>query len=354
MYRPFDAPLDVPPLVPPGLTAHFPPLPLGNSRWDASDGLDNIPTILESLPATGPGTNYKPEQTSSSDTIWSAKLGPMYPPEVESPAQVPRPFTGSSAYLPDTLEHEIPPRRELPFGNHNELSSAKGRSPEPRTKSSALELPPLPRPTTIKAVPSLPKPMIVKDLPNVPIRLAGGSKKQGAAIRPGTASPAKRAFDKMEGANPRPGTAIGYVHQGAPSTQSNAKSITWQSKPAQGLNTESEPTVARRPLAERSLNSKAPGLGQTIQKAGEPISPPDSSPLHPSHRRSDPTIGPYVAIADPSHGAVAFGGHLYTAYSEADRQAALETFFVNNWENEDFITLTEDVEKCWKRIALGL
>lgn len=44
----------------------------------------------------------------------------------------------------------------------------------------------------------------------------------------------------------------------------------------------------------------------------------------------------------------------YATQSLQDRQAALDEFMVENLENPAFTKLCEDVENCWRRMALGL
>ncbi|KAF2858659.1 hypothetical protein K470DRAFT_272240 [Piedraia hortae CBS 480.64] len=44
----------------------------------------------------------------------------------------------------------------------------------------------------------------------------------------------------------------------------------------------------------------------------------------------------------------------YAGQATNDRQAALETFMLDQLEKPEFATLCEDVEQCWRRIALGI
>lgn len=44
----------------------------------------------------------------------------------------------------------------------------------------------------------------------------------------------------------------------------------------------------------------------------------------------------------------------YSAKSPEDRLSIMDQFFSDNLENPSFTTLCEDVERCWRRIQLGL
>jgi hypothetical protein len=44
----------------------------------------------------------------------------------------------------------------------------------------------------------------------------------------------------------------------------------------------------------------------------------------------------------------------YAAQSVEDRLAILDEFMVSRLNDPAFVTLCEDVENCWRRIALGL
>lgn len=70
--------------------------------------------------------------------------------------------------------------------------------------------------------------------------------------------------------------------------------------------------------------------------------------------------GPVSALHDMSAMSADHESHArnerlkqYAAQNDHDRVAALDAFVVDNLENEDFIKLCEDVEGCWRRVALG-
>jgi hypothetical protein len=44
----------------------------------------------------------------------------------------------------------------------------------------------------------------------------------------------------------------------------------------------------------------------------------------------------------------------YAMQSEEDRRAALNEFIFQMLENDNFLTLLEDLETCWARVGLGM
>jgi hypothetical protein len=44
----------------------------------------------------------------------------------------------------------------------------------------------------------------------------------------------------------------------------------------------------------------------------------------------------------------------YASQSREDRQAVLDEFMVSKLEDPNFAVLCEDLDSCWRRIALGL
>lgn len=44
----------------------------------------------------------------------------------------------------------------------------------------------------------------------------------------------------------------------------------------------------------------------------------------------------------------------YAAQSQAERQTTLDEFMVSKLEDPNFAVLCEDLDSCWRRIALGL
>lgn len=76
------------------------------------------------------------------------------------------------------------------------------------------------------------------------------------------------------------------------------------------------------------------------------------SPVRREKDNRDAVANAYAAIC--SNGREDGGLAKYADQSLADRQAALDEFMVQNLENPAFTKLCQDVENCWRRIALGL
>ena len=106
----------------------------------------------------------------------------------------------------------------------------------------------------------------------------------------------------------------------------------------------------RRPLAERDGNAKVPRMSSMVDAPHEivPLSPPSMKTASmPSPLRSV-TVSPTRQPEEASELAA------YASQSPADRDAALEDFMMRHLEDPSFATTCEDMERCWRRIALGL
>ena len=195
-----------------------------------------------------------------------------------------QPSAPASLRLPETLEHEMPPRRELPFkrpGSHQSASSrpctsansashstAGADSSEPTVASSALS-----------------------------------SARNASTHRSATASPLKGNIAPSHLEPVKQGLAI----EMRPQTQGSlVPSVSSPLKPT-AVSTKATDTVAR---ASSVVQGQVDGV--------------DS------------------ALAD------------YAAQSREDRQAVLDEFMVSKLEDPNFAVLCEDLDSCWRRIALGL
>ena len=294
------------------------------------------------LPTQPPATNEH-YSSATTDVINRALLSSD--PATGLPQFV-RPSTAASMALPDTLEHEIPPRRELPF----QRSSSDKHSSRPGT--SALSLPPLPKPRLGKEG----------------SRSSSGSpEKIDTAARPSTASPLKRTLAATEiEEHARLKTAGRATIAGSLQAVSSSRraSPTGTATSARKPSRMDDLLNSRKPLSERSANTsnKIPRMNSLADAPHETVSPPVSpskttsttSPVRQPAALRDPTINAYTAcISSPSRNPDV-GLEAYASQSRADREAALDEFMVANLENAAFTQLCEDVENCWRRIALGL
>lgn len=124
----------------------------------------------------------------------------------------------------------------------------------------------------------------------------------------------------------------------------------------------------KRTLSMRKDHTAIPRVGSITDAPHEIESPPGSAVLRvqdtvPGHKLSASTSAnagdqslnrAYTAVsalADPNNEASL---EEYEALSLEDRKAVLDKFMMDMLENPAFTTLCEDVENCWRRIALGL
>jgi hypothetical protein len=68
----------------------------------------------------------------------------------------------------------------------------------------------------------------------------------------------------------------------------------------------------------------------------------------------DPIGDAYAALSTAHRDQDSSSLEEYAAQDGKTRQTALEQFMMDNLQNPSFTTLCEDVESCWRRIALGL
>ena len=281
---------------------------------------------LQDLSASHPNVH---SSSSTSDPINLALLS-------SNPAE-PRPTTARSlasrtTAMPETLEYEIPPRRELPFGRPESRSSGSGQ-PRFRPSTSALTLPPLPKPTP------------ARDGSISPIRPKTASPTKNAVTsRPTTVSPLKRSLAAQEDQPSPTRAAPPSARVGSPDP------------PPRKTSRMDELLYGRKPLAERSTNVRVPRLNSLADAPHETVSPPATAQRSPMRANAgdDHTVGAYTALRSPTRHPQEVSLQEYAGQSREDRQAALDEFMIENLENPGFTKLCEDVENCWRRIVLGL
>ena len=303
-----------------------------------------------------------------------------------------RPSTGRQLTRPDTgrshisttrpasssLENLAQPAVLPPFGLLGALDHANLTPKPPSSNSSTVERPGTAvsgpqsskqRPSSSSlALPPLPKPSV-----------AGQSSSQSsdvwdrgvASSRPSTSSPLKRSF----------ADSVGGVSQ-APS-RFPERSIDRNGEPLSSMSRHNdERTVPRGILNEVSANAKVPRLRSLADAPYELESPPTSStrPHNKSLPDDRPADSQFISAPHakslpddrPAHSQAISVPHAsrhvdrnpdvvcdenlnqYAAGAQADREAALDDFMVRNLESPAFARLCEDVERCWRRIALGL
>lgn len=255
-----------------------------------------------------------------------------------------QPSAPASLRLPDTLESEMPPRRELPFkrpGSHQSVSSRPSTSAqsashsttgadtsEPTLTSSVLSPArniSIPRPATASP---LKRPMAPSHLEPIKKALAVEMRPQtqGSSL-PSAASPLKPASCSTHDGSFRRPSDLGELLRIA------------------------------KPLAERSANSnKVVRMDSTADAQYELETPPGtSSSLSKTNAHTiDPIARASSIIQGPADCADSVALADYAAQSREDRQAVLDEFMVSKLEDPNFAVLCEDLDSCWRRIALGL
>jgi hypothetical protein len=285
-----------------------------------------------------------------------------------------QPSAPASLRLPDTLEHEMPPRRELPFKRPGSHQSGSSR---PSTSAKSVSH------STVGGGSSEPT-----------MASATSPARNVGATRPTTASPLKRALAPSHLEPVKKALAF----EARPQSHAGLLSRV-SSPPRSAYMTASEGSFRRpsdlgellrinNPLTERSPNSnKVTRMNSNLDAPYELETPPGtaSSPVKTSSytATSSPsrTDGRAVASPNKSHshtrpvsparptgfltresfvvGAPTNSGESaaladYASQSREDRQTVMDEFMVSKLEDPNFAVLCEDLDSCWRRIALGL
>lgn len=286
-----------------------------------------------------------------------------------------QPSAPASLRMPETLEHEMPPRRELPFkrpGSHQSTSSRPSTSARSGTQFTAAQS---------------------SDLTSAPSTLSPVAK--NINVRPATASPLKRAIAPVY---PEPTKKAFAVERRPQSHAMHLPDVTHTS--ASVHNTASEGSFRRpsdlgdllratKQSAERSASinkvhrsdstadaeyelETPPGTSSSPTKphaqmtysspsrtaaagmvtpVNKPVSP--QRPVSPIRSTNAETSANSV-LGGPSHAADAASLADYASQSQEDRQTVLDEFMVSKLADSNFAVLCEDLDSCWRRIALGL
>jgi hypothetical protein len=223
---------------------------------------------------------------------------------------------------PDTSELVIPPRRELPFGRSTSILASREESP-PRSAGStgAMGPPPVPSPprsarrspSSIRAIGEAP------DMPPLPqpTFIGGTERPTTDGSSPGRLS--SRGSDRSVLAQP--------TIMGEPASSSPLPSC----------------TASMRGLGD---------LGGTAQHSRQSQSqdylptPPASEATYQDRIISE--LCKTVAV-NVNEGLAA-----YAVQSDEGRKTALNDFMMQHIDDENFLTLVQDVSTCWSRIGLGL
>ena len=227
-----------------------------------------------------------------------------------------------------------------------------------RPTSSSLNLPPLPRPKSVR-----------KDTSPTKASTSWNQKSLNILLPPCDAVPSKRSFEVFsEPVDTHSGPWLNksptYDVDASPSKTSDTSSATLSpSKPSPM----DEFLARKRPLLQRSANAGIQRVDSTKDAPHETVSPPSTavSPTKVSKTNgSEPVVSHESSTIGNTRTANIIANttieqeqvdlNNYAAQSDEDRAAALDDFIIANLENPAFTALCEDVEKCWRRIALGL
>lgn len=233
---------------------------------------------------------------------------------------------------------EIIPRRELPFQRPDDVP-VRARSSRPT--SSANGLPPLREPKAVHE-PRNSLADLNKQVPTSSRFSHARITSPKSVLRLEPPSDPNYIFEARD----LHGNPVGQGKENTPMTN------TWSSLAQQwsgayaGANDNALPTMSpssprsgsSKPLAPRSANvpsrisSGADAEHEIVDKHGGFMSNPDTRP-RPEDR---------ATLAD------------YAAQTPDERLGQLNDFFCENVMDENFTKLCEDVEQCWRRIALGV
>lgn len=286
-----------------------------------------------------------------------------------------QPSAPASLRLPDTLEHEMPPRRELPFKRPGSRSSA-GSRPSTSAKSAIH--------STTGADNS--EPTVASSTLS--------PAKNTSTHRPATASPLKRPIAPSYLEPTKKALAVEMRPQTQKSLFPSASSTLKPTSASTNDGTFRRPSDLgellrnSKPLAERSPNSNRvtrmdstadaqyeletpPGTSSSLNKAKahavvfsspsridgriatSPSKPDNYTVSGHSTKSTDPFTRASSVVQGPVDGADTALAD-YASQSREDRQAVLDEFMVSKLEDPNFAVLCEDLDSCWRRIALGL
>jgi hypothetical protein len=285
-------------------------------------------TISFSGPLRPPEYFTRPSSATSAILDLSSSIYPSND-QSHTPIENNRPYF---TIRPDTAEAALPPRRELPFQRPSMPRSAgsDGSRPSSRPSTGLMGPPPLPqrvaslRPASSRTanseleLPPLPKPTLSAGAQQQPLWMQQPPRTPNQDQSP---PPSSQAFPNLsEDKENRP-----------PSSSSSNFSPLSHKRPAIG------PLSSPSDMAQRMHHTESHSALST---------PPTSNTFH-QPQLSTGTCGVLQLGA---------GSDLanYALQSPEDRRAGLNEFIFKHLEDDNFITLVEDMEACWGRVGLGM
>lgn len=285
-----------------------------------------------------------------------------------------QPSVPASLRLPDTLEHEMPPRRELPFkrpGSHQSASSRPNTSANSASRSTAgvesSEHTVASSGVSLARNASTQRPATASPLKRViaPSHLEPTKKALAVGMRPQTqrssipsaSSPVKPTPVSSDGFYRRPSDLGELLRTSKPVTERspNDNRVTRMDSTADAQYELETPPGTSSSLC--NTNSHVVKSSSPSKIDGHVATSPSRPDTHtvpgPSTDSSDPLVRASSVLQGPVNGADSALAD-YASQSREDRQAVLDEFMVSKLEDPNFAVLCEDLDSCWRRIALGL
>ncbi|CAI6315576.1 unnamed protein product [Periconia digitata] len=224
----------------------------------------------------------------------------------------------------------LPPRRELPFQRPESAPKSHGSDnsrPSSRASTATMAPPPIPRSQTTfaTALPPLPKPTILSSSPSLSRHIMGEPTRTSSTKFPDN----KRADDRTKTKRPRTG----------PSTMTEQDGLLFTGSDNIRPPSSGSSVIFNRPPSATSGRQRS-------------IDPPNrlSTPLSSDHAEQY-----YHKPRDSSDNSTNHATSLatYASQPDEDRKTNLNCVLLQYLEDPSFLTLLEDVETAWARIAPG-
>lgn len=266
--------------------------------------------------------------------------------------------------IPGYTEHELPPRRELPFKRPESRRTGSDASSS-RPGSASLSLPPLRRPSMKMDGPG---PLAHQETQQTskqrPMSMGGhGSPLAQAHLAAERPSSALTSLSTLE-ANMRRGPTLGNTTIAATQRQAVDRAV-----PSSLVPTPTNDFIfGKQPggnwpramnLNRQTTNSDAPHEVSPIPTAVEASPEQGQSPI----RHAEAHAADHLPQAQESTASNVTNGmspqeweqlSRYAAQDQESRLAIMDDFIVAHLNDPAFSTLCQDVEVCWRRVALGL
>lgn len=246
--------------------------------------------------------------------------------EVAPSVSTDRPETAMLLDRPGTAEM-LPPRRELPF---QRLSSPRSSGSDTGRSSDG--------PLTGKMGPPA--------LPRSVMQRPGSSRSARSKDVELPHLPQPTVINRIDGGKQQP-----------PRAPNQDQSLFQRAKTSPANRLENEPPFSALPSSLLTFKKSGPPVSTSLQDHSVPGSKLQGSMLE--HRHHPPAMtgasyqisnAPVATIGTDDADRLA----AFMMQTDEERRAALNEFIFRHLENENFLTLVEDMETAWARVALGM